>query len=87
MTHPNQMSKEELLALVHDMGTLALDLAQHLDFTAHLKPDAQENAYRRAVQMAYDLCNYPYAGERLWRSSNRMEIAVFGKNGLRVERG
>ncbi|MEW6016440.1 MAG: hypothetical protein AB1760_00035 [Pseudomonadota bacterium] len=79
--HPNDMNREELRELVSAMGSLALDLAQHLRFSCEvLKPEYQAEAYARATQMAYDLAFYAY-------NENREEVGpncimVLGKDGV-----
>ena len=79
--HPKDMDADELRELVFDMAGLALDLAQHLNFTNEmLREDLQTDAYKRAEQMAYQLTWHPYT-ERGPRN-DKLDIVVFGANGL-----
>ncbi len=51
-------SRDELAELYSMMRWKALDLAQHLDFTIKLLADEyKEDAYKRARDMAYQLCD------------------------------
>ena len=82
--HPNDMTKEELRDLVFAMSSMALDLAQHLDWTTNcLRVQYKKDAYRRAIKMAREIC---YAWEYLHEKGN-CEVAIFGSDGLTVERG
>ena len=77
--HPNDMTREELRDLVWSMSSMALDLAQHLNWTNDcLKIQYRKEAYKRAEEMAYEIT-------RAWeyeQLEGNMDIAVFGSNGL-----
>ena len=82
MTHPKDMTREELIALVGDLSWQALDLAQHLSFTNELlKPEYQLKAYQKACWMAYYLSTYAYEDD-MQIPSGRASIAIFGEDGL-----
>lgn len=77
--HPNDMTREELHDLVWQMSSAALDLAQHLCFVEDLKPEYQENAYKRATEMAYRLV---YLWENKQDEDPNCHVLLFGENGL-----
>ena len=81
--HPSEMTREELLDLVWQMSSSALDLAQHLESTEWLKVQYRKKCYERAVKMAWQICNaWEYE-----RKEGNMQIAYFGGNGLEVING
>jgi hypothetical protein len=81
--HPSEMTREELLDLVWQMSSSALDLAQHLESTEWLKVQYRKKCYERAIQMAWQICNaWEYE-----RKEGNMQIAYFGGNGLEVING
>lgn len=84
--HLDQMTVEELRELVDEMSALALDLAQHLEYSARfLKRRKRETAILKACEMAYKLYLYPHEGPRVRLSGTR--VATFDADGLHVDRG
>lgn len=80
--HPNDMTRDELREIVSDMSWMALDLAQHLNFSNEaLKEEYREEAYQRAEKMAYELSHYPYHGPDPEAPASP-GVAVFGETGL-----
>lgn len=78
MKEPADMTREELLELVFSMSWSALNLAQHLSATQHLRVQYRREAYQKAVQMAYDLVY-------LWKMEEAPEpsgLFVLGDRGI-----
>jgi len=81
--HYRDMTREELLDLVHSMSWMALNLAQHLESAEYMKVQYRKNIYHRAIQMAWEICSaWEYE-----QPEGNMEIAYFGGNGLEVTTG
>lgn len=77
--HFRDMTIEELHDHLSTVSWMALDLAQHLDFTRQvLRRDLRAVAYARAEGMARDLAFYPL----LPRADKALDIVVFGSTGL-----
>jgi hypothetical protein len=77
----SERSAEDLRELVWAISGLALDLAQHLDFsTRYLKEEFKPAAYARAQLMATELADFPTADVR--QLPVIPNIAVFGADGL-----
>jgi len=77
--HPNNMNKTQLKELVFAMSWAALDLAQHLWFTADfLDNKSKKKAYEKATQMAYDITKMPY--EKIEKSN--IDVSFYGDTGL-----
>jgi len=76
-----EMSKDELIEIIHDMRWSALDLAQHLVFTVDLlKPKYQKEAYKRATAMAYQLAFPP--DDKPTKHPEKFDINFFTADGL-----
>ena len=81
----SDLGPQELRDLLDEMSSLALDLAQHLEFSVRfLKRRDREKALGKACEMAHRLHLYPYEGRRIAKGNTR--VASFGRNGLQVER-
>jgi hypothetical protein len=82
--HYKDMTREELMELVCSMSWMALNLAQHLEYTTNcLQVQYRKDCYRRAIEMAWQIC---YAWE-YEKPQGNMEVAYFGGNGLEVING
>jgi len=81
--HYKDMNREELIELVGTMSWMALNLAQHLNFTEGLKVQYRKQCYERAIKMAWEIC---YAWKYEYPEGD-FEISYFGSNGLEVTTG
>ena len=78
--------REELESLASNISWLALDLMQHIEFTAeYLREDLIPDARRRALAMAEELADYPIADVRSLPITPG--IAAFGADGLQAWSG
>lgn len=75
--------REELEELANNISWLALDLMQHIEFTIqYLREDLVPAAYRRALELAEELADYPIADVR--NLPITPGITAFGEGGLQA---
>lgn len=82
--HPNDMTCEELLELIGDMTSLALDLAQQLRYAMGMKEEYLRKEVEKACKTAYRLAIDPYLG---WEISKGNVQIVFIGDGFDVRHG
>lgn len=76
--HFRDMTREQLIDLVSDMGWYALDLAQDLGMTMYAKPEYMPEMVERDCEMAYNLTHF-------WEldfESENVNCVMVGKNGV-----
>lgn len=79
--HPRDMTRDELLEIVFGMSWAALDLSQHLRFTNDmLREELRPAAYKRAAQMAGEICQMPYTPHA--PRNETFDVVLFGENAL-----
>src|SRR6185312_11019882 len=79
-SHFRDMSREELVEHCSDIGWMALDLVQHLDFTREmLRHDLRAHAYVRAERMAREIGD---AACEPRKAPVGFDVVLLGGNGL-----